>query len=519
VAFDSARADRCIRFIEKYLRHTKGRFAGQPFILTVWQKEIVRKIFGTVGEDGFRVYRVVYVEIPRKNGKSELAAAIALFLLFADQEPGAEVYSCAADRNQAAIVFEVAADMVRRNRVLERRCKIIDSTKRIRVKRGAAAGSIYRVLSADGPRQHGLNPSGVIFDEVHTQSKRALWEAVTSGSDARTQPLTFAITTAGIPGESPLWEELAEKARKIDAGLQTDPSFCHFIYAAPPDADWTDPAVWKTCNPALGDFLSEKAVKVACESAKASPSEENTFRRLRLNQVVKTETRFIPLALWDAAKITDIPDLAGRACYGGLDLSARYDLTAWVLAFPLDDGRIFLKPRFWVPAGGLKARPEEQRRQYQEWIRTGAMETTPGETVEYDFVEKEILADCDKYDVREIAADKMFAAQMLQRLGNAGQTCIEFGQGMGWYSVPTKDLLNFLKENRIAHDGHPVLRFCIDCLMVKSDADERIMPVKPDRLRTSWRIDGAVASIMAVDRVCRNENEPSVYADESTAVM
>lgn len=300
--FSESRARHAVEWIERYCRHTKGkRFAGRPFILAPFQRQIVRDIFGTVKSDGNRQYQTAYVEIPRKNGKSELAAAIALYLLFADGEPGAEIYSAAADKKQASIVFKVAAAMVRRSPKLLKRCKIIDSSKVIVVPK---TESKYEVVPADGPRVHGTNPSGVIFDECHTQKNRELGEALTTGSDTRTQPLIFAMTTAGIEGQSPLWTELHTKAtsiRPLDGSrpLFDDPTFYSVIYKAPDDADWTDEEVWKQCNPAYGDFLDPEKVQAACASAKNNPLEENSFRRLRLNQKTEQENRVIPMIDWD----------------------------------------------------------------------------------------------------------------------------------------------------------------------------------------------------------------------------
>jgi phage terminase large subunit-like protein len=298
--FDQRKADDAVRFFESYLRHTKGRFAGTPFLLKPWQAQIVRDIFGTVDGEGCRQYRMAYIETPRKNGKSELAAGIALKLLLADGEPGAEIYSAAADRNQAAIVFKVAASMVRRSPALRRRCRILDSARTIVAPR---TDSVYRVLSADGPRQHGLNPSGVIFDELHTQKELgdgSLWEALTTGSDTRTQPLIFAITTAGIPGESPLWEQLHNEALEVLRDPAADPRLYAVIYAAGDDDDWTQEATWFKANPALGDFLDLTSVRADCLRAQRNPVYENTFRRLRLNQRTQQETRYIPIAEWDA---------------------------------------------------------------------------------------------------------------------------------------------------------------------------------------------------------------------------
>ncbi|HEU0139607.1 MAG TPA: terminase large subunit [Bryobacteraceae bacterium] len=301
--FDAKQAGDAVRFFECYLKHTKGRFAGTPFLLPPWQAKIIRDIFGTLGPDGFRQYRTAYVEIPRKNGKSEIAAGIALKLLLADGEPGAEIYSAAADKNQAGIVFRVAASMVRKSPALRKRCRIIDSSKTIVVPK---TESIYRVLSADGPRQHGLNPSGIIFDEVHTQTELgdgSLWEALTTGSDTRRQPLMFAITTAGIPGESPLWEQLNKEAKAVLHDQTADPHFYAVLYAAGEEDDWTSEATWRKANPAIGDFLDIEKVRADCLKAQRNPVYENTFRRLRLNQRTQQETRYIPIAEWDACTV------------------------------------------------------------------------------------------------------------------------------------------------------------------------------------------------------------------------
>lgn len=277
VPFDEQRAERAVRFIETYLCHTKGQFAGRPFTLREWQRKHVREIFGRVNDDGSRKIRQVYWEIPKKNGKSEIAAAIALTLLYTDREAGAEIYGAAADRDQASIVFNVAASMVRSNRKLYTRSKVIDSSKRIVIPQ---MGSFYRALSADVAGKHGFNVHGCIFDEVHAQKDRRLWEVLTFGAgDARRQPLTFAITTAGIPGESPLAEELHDYADQIVRGvLPPDPAFYPVLYFAPENADWTDEEVWRSCNPALGDFLNLESVRSACERAKRLPAEQNSFR-------------------------------------------------------------------------------------------------------------------------------------------------------------------------------------------------------------------------------------------------
>lgn len=324
-------ADFAVSFIE-CLCHTKGTWAGKPFELIDWQEKIIRDIFGILKPDGYRQFNTAYVEIPKKQGKSELAAAVALLLCCADGEERAEVYGCAADRQQAAIVFDVAADMVRMNPALKKRCKILASQKRLIYE---PTNSFYQVLSADAYSKHGFNVSGVIFDELHTQPNRKLYDVMTKGSgDARTQPLYFLITTAGNDEHS-ICYQVHQKAIDIMEGRKHDPRFYPVIYGAGRDEDWSSPEVWKKANPSLGITVKMEKVKDAYNSAKENPAEENTFRQLRLNQWVKQDVRWMPMDKWDACAFPVDPDeLRGRDCYGGLDLSSTTDITAFVLVFP-----------------------------------------------------------------------------------------------------------------------------------------------------------------------------------------
>ena len=304
-------ADFAVSFIE-CLCHTKGTWAGKPFDLIDWQEKIIRDIFGILKPDGYRQFNTAYVEIPKKQGKSELAAAVALLLCCADGEERAEVYGCAADRQQAAIVFDVAADMVRMNPALKKRCKILASQKRLIYE---PTNSFYQVLSADAYSKHGFNVSGVIFDELHTQPNRKLYDVMTKGSgDARTQPLYFLITTAGNDEHS-ICYQVHQKAIDIMKGRKHDPRFYPVIYGAGRDEDWSSPEVWKKANPSLGITVKMEQVKDAYNSAKENPAEENTFRQLRLNQWVKQDVRWMPMDKWDACAFPVDPDeLRGRDC-------------------------------------------------------------------------------------------------------------------------------------------------------------------------------------------------------------
>jgi len=509
--FDQAKADHACNFFPKYLKHTKGRWAGKPFYLLPWQHDMVSKLFGTVNEDGTRQYQTVYCEVPKKNGKSELAAGIALYLLFADREPGAEIYSAASDRDQASIVFNVAAQMVRYSRALSSRCKIVDSTKRI-VHNNS---SFYRVLSSEAYSKHGYNVHGVIFDELHTQPTRDLWDVLTKGSgDARTQPVFFAITTAGFDRHSVCWE-VHEYARQVRDGIINDPTFLPVLYYAEDDDDWTDQKVWEKCNPSMtslyedGDgILTPKTITAACRRARDNPLEENTFRRLRLNQWVKQESRFLPMAKWDACGDPfDPKTLYGKTCYAGLDLASSIDIAAFVLAFEGEDDLAYFLPYFWVPEENIEKRAKKDKVPYDQWVRDGFLKATPGNVIDYATIRHDINELSKQYEIRELAFDRWGAVEMSQNLTDDGFAMVEFGQGYRSMSPPTKELLKRVMAGDIRHGGHPVLRWMADNVVVTTDPAEN---VKPDKGKSTERIDGIVASIMALDRLTRRDPE-SVY--------
>ena len=324
-------ADRAVLFINQ-LKHTKGIWHCKNFTLLPWQEKIVREIFGTLKPDGSRQYNTAYIEVPKKAGKSELAAAIALYLLCADGEQGAEVYGCAADKSQAGIVFNVALDMVKQCPSLKGRLKPLESQKRLTY---PSMGSFYQVLSAESYTKHGLNVHGVVFDELHAQPNRALYDVMLHGSgDARRQPLFFLITTAGIDRNSICWE-VHQKAKDIIEGRKIDPSFYPVVYGLEDGDDWTDEKNWYKANPSLGVTVPIDKLRQSFREAQDNPAEENLFRQLRLNEWVKQHTRWMPMAAWDACDaVVDAAELHGRICYAGLDLSATTDVTALVLVFP-----------------------------------------------------------------------------------------------------------------------------------------------------------------------------------------
>ena len=507
--YDQQAADYAVAFIES-LKHTKGQWADTPFELIDWQEQIIRDIFGTIKPNGYRQFNTAYIEIPKKQGKSELAAAVALLLTCGDGEERAEVYGCAADRNQAKIVFDVAVDMVRKNKSLMKRVTIKESERLLRYE---PTGSTYKVLSADVSNKHGFNTHGVIFDELHTQPNRKLFDVMTKGSgDARMQPLYFLITTAGTDTNS-ICYETHQKAKDILEGRKIDPTFYPVIYGADESDDWTDPKVWRKANPSLGITVAIDKVQAACDSAKQNPGEENAFRQLRLNQWVKQSVRWMPMDKWDACAFPVNEDyLEGRVCYGGLDLASTTDITAFVLVFPPEDedDKYVVLPFFWIPEDNIPLRVRRDHVPYDLWERQGTLQTTEGNVVHYGYIEKFIERLGERYNIREIAFDRWGAVQMVQNLEGMGFTVVPFGQGYKDMSPPTKELMKLTLEQKIAHGGHPVLRWMMDNIFIRTDPAGNI---KPDKEKSTEKIDGAVATIMALDRAirCGNDNSASVY--------
>jgi phage terminase large subunit-like protein len=509
--FSEVAANKAVKFFERVLVHTQGEWAGRPFTLEPWQRdEIIRPLFGTMNEDGTRQYRTAYVELPRKNGKSEIAAGIALYLLFGDGEEGAQVYGAAADKDQASIVFNVASEMVRRQPVLDRIAKRVDSTKRILK---PASGSFYRAIPADAAGSHGFNAHGVIFDELHVQPNRELWDVLTTSTGARRQPLVFAITTAGYDRHSICWE-LHEYATRILTGVVNDPRFFAYIRGAAPEDNWQDEAVWRKVNPALGAFRSLDEMRDLAKRASETPGLENTFRRLYLNQWTSQDTRWLSLAKWDACR-GEMPDLKGRPCYAGIDLSSTTDVSALALLFPLDGGEYAVKTWFWLPADNIEQRVRRDRVPYDVWARQGFIETTPGNVVDYAYIRERVGRLAEDYNIREAAYDPWNATQLILNLQEDGLTMVPIRQGFASLAAPTKALETLVLGQKIRHDGNPVLRWMVDNVQVATDPAGNI---KPDKGRSRERIDGVAAMIDAIDRASRNESRDSAYAERGVLV-
>ena len=485
------------RFFAAILRHGKGEWAGKPFELEPWQRDrIVRPLFGTFRPDGLRQYRTAYVEVPRKNGKTTLGAGIALYLLLADEEPGAEIYSAAADRKQAALVFEAATSMVRQSPKLKERCKIYKNS--IVVEK---TGSSYQVLSADVPTKHGLNAHAVIFDELHAQRTRDLWDVLKTSMGSRRQPLLFAITTAGYDRESICYEQ-HKYAERVNDGSITDATFLPVIYGAERLADWQDPAVWHAANPNLGVSLKLEYLVQEAQHAKESPAYQNTFRRLHLCQWTEQETRALDMDEWaSCGDPIDLDRLTGRECFIGVDLSSTTDIAAIATVFaPTDeDPRCYVLPHFWIPEEAIMQRVRRDGVPFDAWVRDGFVTATDGAVIDYDVIRAKVNEVNSAYSVREVVFDRWGAWQMMTQLkGDLGEDrVIGYGQGFKDMNTPTKELITLVKDRRLRHGDNPVLRWMASNLSVKQDTAGNLKPAKD---ASSDRIDGIVATIMALGR-------------------
>lgn len=490
-------------WIERNCAHVKGEWAGSPLLLEPWQRdEVIVPLFGTLNPDGTRRYRTALIGIPRKAGKSTLGAAIALRLLFRDGEPGAEVYSAAADRDQAAIVFEIAKGMVEANRGMAAIAKVY--RRAIVVPR---TGSTYKVLSADAFTKHGLSPHGVIFDELHAQPNRELWDVLTTGQGARRQPLTVAITTAGFDRESICWEQY-DYGRKVAAGVVDDPTFFFRWWGVADGERWDDEEVWGRAQPNLGVSVTREFLRSEARQAKAQPARQNTFRRLYLNEWTQAAARWIDLGAWDAtAGLVNEVDMRGRRCYGGLDLASSTDVAALCWDFPADDDASHdALWRFWVPEERLPDLDGRTAGQASVWARQGWLSVTEGNVIDYHAVLDQIDRDARAFDVAEVAYDRWGMTQLSQDLMDAGMKVIPFGQGFASMSAPTKEFERLVLDGKYRHGGNPVMRWMIDNVVVRQDPAGNL---KIDKGRSTEKVDGAVAAVMALDRATRNAQKRS----------
>ena len=510
--FDVKKYERVKKFFTGYLTHTKGKHAGKPFKLLNWQDDILKQIYGNVDENGKRIVKTCYIQIPKKNGKSEFAAGLALYHLLADGEIGGEVYSAAVDRNQASIVFNVAAQMVRANRTLRKRLQIRDSTKRIRYLK---TSSVYKVLSSDSKSKHGLNISAAIIDELHAFPNRELFDVLTQGaSDAREQPITIIITTAGNNKYSVCYE-VYKYAKKVKNETVKDSSFLSVIYEPDNDDDWESEKTWKKVNPSIGQTISIDGLRSAYNKAKEIPSMLSSFQQLRLNMWVSNKEHiWIDQKHWLKNKDSEYPNLLGKKCYAGLDLASTIDIAAFVAVF-FEDDRYFVKSMFWIPSENLIERVKRDKVPYDVWLRDGWIKTTEGNIIDYDVIKRDILEFTKDYQVEQINFDRWNAHSISQNLSDARLSVVGFGQGFASLSSPTKDLTNLTMQGKIVNEN-PVLNWMSGNMVLKQDAAGN---VKPDKQKSAEKIDGMVALVMALDASVRHSGKRSSVYDNRGVIQ
>lgn len=496
--FDEEAADRAVNFIEKFCTHVKGELAGKAFILEKWQKEdIVRPLFGWKHKDtGLRKYRTCYVEIPRKNGKSNLAAALALYLMFADGEPGAEIISAAGDRGQANIVYHIAQEMIKNNKHLRSKAKVLRNTIEYK-------SSWYKSISAEAYTKHGLNCHGIIFDELHTQPNRELWDVLTTSVGARRQPLIISLTTAGHDRAS-ICYEMHEYSEGVLNGSIEDDSFLPVLYKAEPDDDWTDPETWKKANPGYGSICNEAYFIDAVKKAKSNPSMINSFLRLHLNIWTSAETAWIPDDIYmKGDKPIPFDRLPSLPAYGGLDLASTQDLTAFALIFRDEENDCFymLCHQF---VNSVKAHNKKLAAgvDYLNYEREGDLTITPGNVTDYRIVKQYILDQCAKYDVKEIGYDPKFSTYIVAELTEEEITMQPMAQNITSMNGPTKEMEMEIMKGNVIHGGNKCLRWQFGCAIIYTDNNENKRVIKEQK--ENKKVDGVIASIIALNSYVQN---------------
>lgn len=503
--FDKAAGMRVVKFIETFCRHTKGDLAGQPIKLAKWQKDkIIIPAFGWKRKaDDLRQYRTVYVEIPRKNGKSTLAAPIALYLTIADNEGGAEVYTAAGDKQQARIVYGVARDMIAQDPILE---NAVESLRDSILHKKSM--SVMRVISAEAYTKHGFNSHGIVIDELHVQPNRELYDTLVTSTGARSQPMTFIITTAGV--KDTFAEGVHNYALDVKKGIIKDDTFLPVIFAADETDDPFIEKTWKKANPGYGTIIRKDYFKMQSERAKNEPSFLNSFLRLHLNIWTGSTTAFIASHDWEKCNLNPVKlaDLKGRECYGGLDLASVRDIAALVFNFPNPQTGvkdIFCK--FYIPEDTIfQKRKKNENNNYAAWVAQSWLTPTPGNAIDYNFIKKDIHDIGGQVVIKAIAYDRWNASQIVQDLTADGLEMAPFGQGFASMSAPTKALEKLVLDKKINHGGNPVLAWMINNTQTVEDPAGNIKPAKN---KSKGKIDGVISLIESIgEEISRTNDKP-----------
>jgi phage terminase large subunit-like protein len=518
--FDATAANRAARWIEKHCRHSKGRWAGEPLLLMAWQRRLIRHIFGWKKEDGTRLISEVYLEVPRKAGKSTLASAVGLYLAYGDGEPGPEVVFAAYDKDQAKVCYLEAKRMVEASPELFDQSLIYASTSTIEL--ADNPGGVVKALSNESAKQFGLNIHGCVFDELMTQTTRTLWDAVTTSGGAREQPLLFAISTAGWDRTTVCFEQ-RKRTEDVMNGAAEDPEFLGVVYGAPieepgPDGrevpvDWTDERVWLAANPSLGVTVKLDFYRAKCRKAINTPAEQNTFRTLYLSQWVGQEKRVIDMTAYERCEREEPaePDRT-TPTFGALDLSATTDLTAFGVLFERD-GALDFRLRAWLPEANLLERERRDRVPYRAWAEAGYLELIPGPTIDQRYVKAAVLEEAGRSDLRDVGYDPWNASQMIVELEEelGEEKMVKMRQGFATLSPPMKGAITRIIEGGFRFGENPLMRWACSNVAAKTDQNGNITP---DKARSGGRIDPFLVLIMALDGFMRRgrvEKKVSVY--------
>lgn len=497
--FSRTRADRVVRFIGNLTLSTDGiaSQAGEPFVLRPFQKSIVRELFGRTRETdpSRRAYRTAFIALPRKNGKSELCAGLAIYGLVGDGVKGAQVYSAAAEKEQASLVFNAAKAMVEADPELSARIDIQATRKRMVDK---ATNSFYQALSAEAYSKHGFNASLVIYDELHAAPNRELWDVLRTSQGARREPLMIAITTAGFDKTSICWE-LWDYARKVRDGVIRDPAFYQCLYEAPDDADWMDESVWYAANPALGDFRDIEEMRALAVESLHRPEQQNTFRRLYLNQWTEQETRWLDMHKWQACRQVVVSQAMGRRGFGGLDIGLKSDLSAFVVVTPMPDGAWLVRAHFWLPRGGME---RFRSRPYQTWQQAGVLTLTDGDVTDFEVLERDICRLWREWGVTECYYDQTFAEALRQRVGKKLWPSKDSGdwpmlpQAQGYaLNIGLRAIEDAVVAGTLGHNGNPLLTWMASNAVVDTGTrgDMRL-----NKSKSNEKVDGIAALSMAM---------------------
>jgi len=506
--YDAQAAERAVSFFERVLRHSQGRFAGRPFELLGWQAdEVVRPLFGWKRADGTRRFRRGSIWVPKKNGKTTLAAGIELYLLVGDGEPGAQVYSAAVDREQASLVFREAANMVRQSPELSKRVKVLDATKTMKYDE---THSFFRALSADAPTKEGLNTHGLVIDELHAHKSRVLFNTLFYSGAARTQPLQISISTAGeYDPESVGWHEYSYAKRVLAAPVDDPLDWEYFAFVAEADDedDWTAPSTWAKANPSLGETIKLEDMESDCRRAQEDPSLQNQFRRYRLNLWTHAEKIWFLPEVWKRGG-GKLPDLTGWRKYGGLDLASTKDTNCYCQLFESPDRKQYaVLNHYFLPKEGLRRRIERDRAPYDRWAEEGWITLTEGNVMDFAVIREHIKADALAAPMVELGYDPWHATQLALELQGEGIEVVPIRQGYQSLGEAVKKMETLVHEGSLLHGGDPVLAWMINNVVLRTDPNENRLP---DKSKSTGRIDGVAALLDALAVAIKHQDEGEI---------